>query len=167
MGWLLGPGGIELLSLSIDSDGIAVGGADPGHRAVQRRGQHQLAGAAGQPRPTHPAAADRSAAHPGGRRPVRPLALPRLAAAGDGDPLHHTRPHRCGARQGGGEQPGGARPIREGLNQESGLNDGICVPVLLLLLALIAPTEEHSGTGLLALTLMLEEIGIGLLVAWG
>lgn len=56
-------------------------------------------------------------------------------------------------------------PIREGLNQESGLNDGICVPVLLLLFALIAPAEQHAGTGLLALTLMLEEIGIGLLVA--
>ncbi|WP_265717292.1 cation:proton antiporter domain-containing protein, partial [Providencia rustigianii] len=41
-------------------------------------------------------------------------------------------------------------PIREGLNQESGLNDGICVPVLLLLLALIAPTEQHTGTGMLA-----------------
>ena len=39
--------------------------------------------------------------------------------------------------------------------------------MLLLLLALIAPTEQHSGTGLLALTLLLEEIGIGLLVAWG
>ncbi|WP_426008152.1 cation:proton antiporter [Aeromonas salmonicida] len=56
-------------------------------------------------------------------------------------------------------------PIREGLNQESGLNDGICVPVLLLLLALIAPTEQHTGTGMLAITLLLEEIGIGLLVA--
>jgi NhaP-type Na+/H+ or K+/H+ antiporter len=57
-------------------------------------------------------------------------------------------------------------PVREGLNQESGLNDGICVPVLLLLLALIAPTEQHSGTAMLAITLMLEEIGIGLLVAF-
>lgn len=56
-------------------------------------------------------------------------------------------------------------PIREGLNQESGLNDGICVPVLLLLLALIAPTEQHAGTGMLAVTLLLEEIDIGLLVA--
>ena len=56
-------------------------------------------------------------------------------------------------------------PVREGLNQESGLNDGICVPVLLLLLALIAPTEQHAGTGMLAVTLLLEEIGIGLLVA--
>ena len=56
-------------------------------------------------------------------------------------------------------------PIREGLNQESGLNDGICVPVLLLLLALIAPTEQHTGTGMLAMTLLLGEIGIGLLVA--
>ncbi|MFQ1825257.1 cation:proton antiporter [Aeromonas veronii] len=57
-------------------------------------------------------------------------------------------------------------PVREGLNQESGLNDGICVPVLLLLLALIAPTERHAGTATLAITLMLEEIGIGLLVAF-
>lgn len=57
-------------------------------------------------------------------------------------------------------------PVREGLNQESGLNDGICVPVLLLLLALIAPTEQHQGTATLAITLMLEEIGIGVLVAW-
>lgn len=57
-------------------------------------------------------------------------------------------------------------PVREGLNQESGLNDGICVPVLLLLLALIAPTEQHAGTATLAITLMLEEIGIGLLVAF-
>lgn len=56
--------------------------------------------------------------------------------------------------------------MREGLNQESGLNDGICVPVLLLLLALIAPTEQHAGTVTLAITLMLEEIGIGLLVAF-
>ncbi|MGL5039557.1 MAG: cation:proton antiporter [Aeromonas sp.] len=56
-------------------------------------------------------------------------------------------------------------PLREGLNQESGLNDGICVPVLLLLLALIAPTEQHTGTAMLAITLILEEIGIGLLVA--
>ncbi|MGY4024352.1 cation:proton antiporter [Aeromonas rivuli] len=58
-------------------------------------------------------------------------------------------------------------PIREGLNQESGLNDGICVPVILLLLALIAPTEQHQGTGALALSLMLEEIGIGVAVALG
>lgn len=57
-------------------------------------------------------------------------------------------------------------PIREGLNQESGLNDGICVPVLLLLLALVAPTEQHAGTGMMAITLLLEEIGIGLVVAF-
>lgn len=56
--------------------------------------------------------------------------------------------------------------VREGLNQESGLNDGICVPVLLLLLALIAPTEQHAGTATLAVTLLLEEIGIGVLVAF-
>lgn len=55
-------------------------------------------------------------------------------------------------------------PVREGLNVESGLNDGICVPVLLLLLALIAPTEQHSGTFSMAAFLFTEEIGIGVIV---
>ncbi len=53
--------------------------------------------------------------------------------------------------------------IRESLNVESGLNDGICVPVLFLLLALLVPEELHQGTLALALTLIAEEIGIGLL----
>jgi NhaP-type Na+/H+ or K+/H+ antiporter len=53
--------------------------------------------------------------------------------------------------------------IRESLNVESGLNDGICVPLLLLLLALLVPEELHQGTLALALTLIAEEIGIGLL----
>lgn len=56
-------------------------------------------------------------------------------------------------------------PIRESLNVESGLNDGICVPILLLLLALIAPEEQHQGTFSLALFLFAEEIGIGLVIA--
>jgi NhaP-type Na+/H+ or K+/H+ antiporter len=55
-------------------------------------------------------------------------------------------------------------PIREALNVESGLNDGICVPVLFILLALIAPEEKHIGTVALSLTLIAEEIGIGALV---
>jgi len=55
-------------------------------------------------------------------------------------------------------------PIRESLNVESGLNDGICVPVLFLLLALLVPEELHQGTLTLALTLIAEEIGIGVLV---
>ncbi len=57
---------------------------------------------------------------------------------------------------------------REALNVESGLNDGICVPVLLLFLTLA--TGHHSGEGstskLLA-HLIVEEIGIGLLVGVG
>ena len=61
--------------------------------------------------------------------------------------------------------PGVPAPVREGLNVESGLNDGICVPVLLLLLALIAPEEQHKGTLVMAIELFIEEIGIGLLVA--
>ena len=58
-------------------------------------------------------------------------------------------------------------PIREGLNVESGLNDGICVPVLFILLALLVPEEQHHGTVTLALILIVEEIGIGIAVGVG
>lgn len=55
-------------------------------------------------------------------------------------------------------------PVREGLNVESGLNDGICVPILLLLLGLLTPEEQHKGALGTAMHLFLEEIGIGGLV---
>jgi hypothetical protein len=51
------------------------------------------------------------------------------------------------------------------LNVESGLNDGICVPVLFILLALLVPQEMHQGTWSMALSLIAEEIGIGAAVA--
>ena len=52
--------------------------------------------------------------------------------------------------------------VRESLNVESGLNDGICVPVLLLLLALLM--EAHSTMPFaLAGYFFLEELGIGVL----
>jgi NhaP-type Na+/H+ or K+/H+ antiporter len=57
--------------------------------------------------------------------------------------------------------------IREGLNAESGLNDGLCVPILLVFLALAAGTTgDEGGTGM-ALTLVVREIGIGLVVGLG
>lgn len=168
MGWLLGPGGIELLSLSIDSDGIKLLAeltlvivlfSD----AANTNWQVLLA--------------NRSL-------PIRLLliGLPLTLAAGalfgrwiyPDLPLLELAilstilaPTDAALGKAVVSNPAVPAPIREGLNQESGLNDGICVPVLLLLLALIAPTEQHSGTGLLAITLLLEEIGIGLLVAWG
>lgn len=56
-----------------------------------------------------------------------------------------------------------AAPVREGLNVESGLNDGICVPVLLMFLALLI--EEHTQSPLsLAIELFFEELGIGALI---
>ncbi len=58
--------------------------------------------------------------------------------------------------------------IREGLNVESGLNDGICVPILLLFLALaVGDVGEGSTTGLV-LGHFAEQIGIGAVVglAW-
>ena len=57
--------------------------------------------------------------------------------------------------------------IREGLNVESGLNDGICVPILFILLALATGVSGQESTTLLALTLVAEEIGIGLIVGVG
>lgn len=57
--------------------------------------------------------------------------------------------------------------IREGLNVESGLNDGICVPILFVFLALASGTGSENGTSALALKLVAEEIGIGLAVGAG
>jgi len=57
--------------------------------------------------------------------------------------------------------------IREGLNVESGLNDGICVPILFVFLALAAGSAGEGSTASLALKLVAEEIGIGVLVGVG
>jgi len=56
--------------------------------------------------------------------------------------------------------------IREGLNVESGLNDGICVPILFIFLALISE-EVQGGTAMIALQLVTEAIGIGVAVGAG
>ena len=52
--------------------------------------------------------------------------------------------------------------IRQGLNVESGLNDGICVPLLFAAVAL-ADVESGISDGRSAGTLLLEEIGFGML----
>ncbi|HHQ4449503.1 TPA: cation:proton antiporter [Aeromonas veronii] len=166
-GWLLGPGGLELLSLSIDSAGIKLLAELTlvivlFNDAANTNWQVLLANR---------------------QLPIRllliglPLTL--LCGALFGHwifpdlPLLEMAilstilaPTDAALGKAVVSNPAVPAPLREGLNQESGLNDGICVPVLLLLLALIAPTEEHTGTATLAITLMLEEIGIGLLVAF-
>jgi len=51
---------------------------------------------------------------------------------------------------------------REALNLESGLNDGICVPIVVILLDLAVGTEiEHRSLGR-AVLVVVEEIGVGL-----
>lgn len=50
--------------------------------------------------------------------------------------------------------------IRRALNVESGLNDGICVPLLLIVLA-TAETESHVAGGRGAARIVVEEIGYG------
>jgi NhaP-type Na+/H+ or K+/H+ antiporter len=52
-------------------------------------------------------------------------------------------------------------PIREGLNVESGLNDGICVPILLVLLAFATEATLPGETTALVLRHFIESIGIG------
>jgi len=56
--------------------------------------------------------------------------------------------------------------LREGLNVESGLNDGICVPILLFFITLTI-TTKHGGQAVSALSLVTREIGIGLGVGLG
>lgn len=54
--------------------------------------------------------------------------------------------------------------IREGLNIESGLNDGLCVPILFVFIALALGSDTEGGCTMLALELVAEELGIGLAV---
>ncbi len=53
--------------------------------------------------------------------------------------------------------------IREGLNVESGLNDGICVPIVLFFIA-VAVSGEHGGSETSAMAVVAQELGIGMAV---
>ena len=57
--------------------------------------------------------------------------------------------------------------IREGLNVESGLNDGLCVPILFTFIALATGAQVEGGSTVLAVSLVAKEIGIGLVVGLG
>jgi sodium/hydrogen antiporter len=54
--------------------------------------------------------------------------------------------------------------MRESLNLESGLNDGICVPVILILLGYASGTQVEHAAFAHVTTVVVEEIGIGLAV---
>ena len=54
--------------------------------------------------------------------------------------------------------------VRESLNVESGLNDGICVPVVLFFIAIGTDAAVADGSAAMAIQLFLQVIGIGLLV---
>jgi sodium/hydrogen antiporter len=57
--------------------------------------------------------------------------------------------------------------MREALNLESGLNDGICVPIVVILLGLAVGTQIEGGTIGHVAWVVVEEIGIGLIVGLG
>ncbi len=59
-------------------------------------------------------------------------------------------------------EPRVPKRIRQGLNVESGLNDGICVPLLFAAVA-VADVESEISGGRSASTLLLEEIGYGVI----
>ena len=54
--------------------------------------------------------------------------------------------------------------MREALNLESGLNDGICVPIVVLLLGLAVGTQIEGRTVAHVARVVIEAIGIGLMV---
>jgi NhaP-type Na+/H+ or K+/H+ antiporter len=54
--------------------------------------------------------------------------------------------------------------MREALNLESGLNDGICVPIVVILLGLAIGTQIEGGTVGHVVWVVVEEIGIGALI---
>jgi len=56
--------------------------------------------------------------------------------------------------------------VREGLNIESGLNDGICVPIVLFFIAL-SVGGAHGGSETSAIALVVQELGIGMAVGLG
>ena len=53
---------------------------------------------------------------------------------------------------------------REALNLESGLNDGICVPIVVVLLGFAVETQIEHATMIHAIRVVVEELGIGALV---
>jgi len=57
--------------------------------------------------------------------------------------------------------------IREALNAESGLNDGLCVPILLFFVALASATATGDQINTSAILLIAEELGIGMAVGIG
>ncbi len=57
--------------------------------------------------------------------------------------------------------------VRQSLNFESGLNDGICVPVVLILLGYATGVQVEHGTVAHVTLVVVEEIGIGALTGLG
>jgi len=57
--------------------------------------------------------------------------------------------------------------IREGLNAESGLNDGLCVPFLLIFIALALSAVEPGASTIKPLMVVVRELGVGLAMGLG
>ena len=73
------------------------------------------------------------------------LVFGQLTHRGGGDPGGRPRADRRRARPGGRHRAARPGRIRQGLNVESGLNDGICVPLLFAAVAVADVESEISG----------------------
>jgi NhaP-type Na+/H+ or K+/H+ antiporter len=74
---------------------------------------------------------------------------------------------RRGPREAGRDQSEVPAVMREALNLESGLNDGICVPIVVLLLGLAVGTEIEGGTMAHVARVGAEAIGLGAVIGLG
>ena len=90
-----------------------------------------------------------------------PLAAPQHHLGRSGGRCHRARTNRRGTRPGGRHSPALPSPIRQGLNVESGLNDGLCVPLLAIALA-IAQADAGQFSDAHVATVVAEAIGWGL-----
>ena len=93
----------------------------------------------------------------------RDVSCDRVVRDGQTHSFRDLGTNRRGAWSGGCHRPSRSRRIRQGLNVESGLNDGLVVPAVALFLSFAADTED-SGSARFWARFAFEQIGVGLLV---
>ena len=92
----------------------------------------------------------------------RPRRVPGAGVGRGAPPRGHPCAHGRRPRPGGCDVDALAQPRPPGLNVESGLNDGICVPLFWIVLAIAQAEAGAIGDGA-AFRLVVEQIGYGLL----
>jgi sodium/hydrogen antiporter len=87
-----------------------------------------------------------------------------LGRSGNGDAIPGSPPTDAALGKPVVTNPAVPAVTREALNLESGLNDGICVPIVVLLLGLAVGTQIEGGTMGHVARVVIEAIGLGALI---